>query len=283
MPETMYQIENHLINLYSLLDDNVSRNVFWARMRFDADHTWRNALDLFEQSINRKGLINDILSKFHENIREIKTHGKKLALYGAGGDSDFYASVFADSNETFDVFCDKNKCGQIVSGHKVISPDELIENKHDFFVIITTRVYLDEIKDFLISRGFPEENIIPNLNQLLEAYVLINNSLPRQYFEFPELFRYGTAFVDGGCFDGADSLTFREIYAGKYSKIFAFEPDPENYIRCDKAMSTGGGTNKPDWRRTRRNIKNSYVYAKARWWKLYGRYRCRTFISHTAF
>ena len=53
-----------------------------------------------------------------------------------------------------------------------------------------------------------------------------------QYFEFPKLYRRGTAFIDGGRFDCGTSYQFVEWCGGAYSSIIAFEPDRDNYTRC---------------------------------------------------
>lgn len=56
------------------------------------------------------------------------------------------------------------------------------------------------------------------------------------YFEFPELFHKGTAFIDGGCLNGDNSFHFAEWCGGEYSHIFAFEPDPNCYALCQKRL-----------------------------------------------
>ena len=58
-----------------------------------------------------------------------------------------------------------------------------------------------------------------------------------QYFEFPDLFPCGTAFVDGGCLNCRTSYLFADWCGGAYSKIFAFEPDPLSASICEKNLS----------------------------------------------
>lgn len=56
------------------------------------------------------------------------------------------------------------------------------------------------------------------------------------YFEFPRLFRRGTAFVDGGCLNCRTSCLFADWCGGEYSKIFAFEPDPISASICKQRL-----------------------------------------------
>lgn len=41
-------------------------------------------------------------------------------------------------------------------------------------------------------------------------------------------------FIDGGCYDCSTSMLFSEWCDNKYEKIFAFEPDEQNFTRCKK-------------------------------------------------
>ena len=62
--------------------------------------------------------------------------------------------------------------------------------------------------------------------------------MEKQYFDFPSLYRKGTAFVDAGCYDASNSYAFSTWCGGDYSQIFAFGPDPSNYAAClEKAKS----------------------------------------------
>lgn len=60
------------------------------------------------------------------------------------------------------------------------------------------------------------------------------NSIREQYFEFPELYRRGTVFIDAGCCNRESSYRFAKWCDGAYSSIIAFEPDPNNHVKCRK-------------------------------------------------
>lgn len=120
-------------------------------------------------------------------------------------------------------------------GKPVISPDELFSNCSTYYVCITAWDRYDEILGILRENHFPSDHILPYFECTRDP------EYPHSYFdmaeEFSDLghFTKGTAFIDGGCYDGADSLDFAKWCGGAYSKIIAFEPDPDNYQRCIQA------------------------------------------------
>jgi FkbM family methyltransferase len=58
-----------------------------------------------------------------------------------------------------------------------------------------------------------------------------------QYFEeFLNLKKEGEVFFDVGCFDAKNSITFSRLCPA-YRAIYAFEPDPKNYLVCCDAFS----------------------------------------------
>lgn len=75
----------------------------------------------------------------------------------------------------------------------------------------------------LKDNGFPEKHVL---------HCFDYSANQKQYFEFPELYRAGTAFIDGGCLNCQDDFTFSAWCNDTYSYIMAFEPDPDNYRRC---------------------------------------------------
>lgn len=64
--------------------------------------------------------------------------------------------------------------------------------------------------------------------------------LARQYFDLPVLrHEVGETFVDAGAFNGGTAKGFA-AWAGSYRKIFMFEPDPENLVRCRQVQAELG-------------------------------------------
>ena len=59
-----------------------------------------------------------------------------------------------------------------------------------------------------------------------------------QYFD-NSIIKLGNedVFVDAGCYDGASSVDFVKLCGGNYSKIYAFEPDHDNFLKCKNTFN----------------------------------------------
>ena len=105
--------------------------------------------------------------------------------------------------------------------------------RKDLNVIISTLRFDEEIKQILLSNGYPADQIF----NLVDYYFYED---PEQYFS-PDFMKYeiDEVFIDAGCYNLNSSLKFRE-HCGRLKKIYAFEPDPENYAVClEKKMRFG--------------------------------------------
>lgn len=229
MVNSQYDFVHQIKELYFLLQDEKSRALFWDRLRCDVHpsihHTadlYAHAFDLSEEEHKKQLQLEQQAKKLHES-------GKKLLLYGAGGTGNKIAEMLEMKGIPFAGFCDRRaESLEEIQGKPVYSPDYLFAHAEECYVIITAVIYCNEIMKILKSNKFPEDHIL--------NYFLENSSCPdgEQYFAFPEFFPEGTAFVDGGCFDGTTSLHFSEWCQGKYSKILAFEPDLGSTELCEQ-------------------------------------------------
>lgn len=217
--------------LYPLLQDDLSRDIFWTRLKFDLCPSADTLLRLVRLS----GIITqeeyDTQLNWKNTVNTLARQGRRLVLYGAGMRGKTIAKCLTNDGVDFFGFCDKqfDKFENGFLDKPVVSPSYLIEHHEEFCVIITSAAFWEEILGVLRGDGFPLEYVLPYFS---DYYALHGRSIQEQYFEFPSLFPKGTAFVDAGCFDGQDSLHFAEWCSGAYSKIFAFEPDPTNYEHC---------------------------------------------------
>jgi FkbM family methyltransferase len=74
------------------------------------------------------------------------------------------------------------------------------------------------------------------LNYDIEELSVFSDRESEQYFEdFLQLSPEGETFIDVGGFNGYNSLEFIKRCPG-YSAIHLFEPEPDNYIKCVKAL-----------------------------------------------
>lgn len=218
--ESFYRLTARTEELFSLLQDEKSRRLFWDRLKCDVHPTVENVADLYADGFDLDDEQRREQKQLSEIVRKLHQEGKRLLLYGAGGCGNAIAEILLVSGIPFDGFCDKKAATlKEVKGKPVYSPEHLFFHKEEFCVIVAVEAHYDQIMDLLRRNAFPENQILP---------YFVSRPANEVYFEFPQFYRPGTAFVDGGCFDGETSRSFAKWCGGQYSKIFALEPDEEN-------------------------------------------------------
>ena len=229
-----YKATERLAELYPLLQDEKSQRIFWSRIKCDIYPDIKNIADLYADAFD----LSDDERLHHkmlgQRVEEIHAEGKKLLLYGTGGCGMNITGILERSNIPFDGYCGRRaKLIREIKGKPVYTPEYLFAHADEFYVIIAAEVAYDEILGILKENHFPDERILPYLG----------NGFKEKYFEFSSFYRPNTAFVDAGCFNGADSLYFSQWSNGQYSKIFAFEPDSKNYEICKTTIESNGIAN----------------------------------------
>ena len=227
-----YAYMEKMVQLYGRLQDELSRKLFWARLQFDAEPDMDRALQLCQIGF---GMVLP-QTTWRERISAATAGGKDLVLYGAGSFGTSVASLLLHSQMDFYAFCDR-KAGATFWGKPILPPKELINHPDRYAVCITTGAYREEVLCYLKESGFPMESVIHG-----PEFDGVRSGAP-QYREFPEHFRPGTAIVDAGCFDGKETILFSQWCVGEYSKIYAFEPDTTNYLRCKKNIEASSVPN----------------------------------------
>jgi len=237
MYEEFYTLVERIAELTQLLQDERSKQVFWTRLKADINPTWRSLREL----ILACGIFSDAsvrtMTDIWLRVKQASAEGKPLFLYGAGEVATGYVNLFRNEGVSFSGFCDSYRCGGEHCGKPIISPAKMVEQLHDGLVLITTAKYHSEIASMLRELGVGDGKILHCFETIGDAEL---KSAPEQYFEFPELIPRGSVFVDGGCFDGADSIRFSNAVSGAYSKIVAFEPDGKNRKRCEARFREAG-------------------------------------------
>lgn len=238
-------------SLYDILEDDQSKQIFLARLMVDFERSPENFQKLasyyvsppyghrFLLSISDLDILHE-LDATVQTIIQLNESDKKVVIYGTAVwgrqlairlyeiGSDFYS--FVDRN--YELYQDG------LYQKKVYSPQWLIENKNDVYVIVAAANAFgsyDSIECFLTSNGFPSERIISTLDGLNHA-VKYSGYSSQQYFDFMELYQKGTAFIDCGGYDGNTSIQFAKNCNNEYSKIIMFEPDAGNAIICRQAQ-----------------------------------------------
>ncbi len=232
-----YKFMKRISELYSTLEDELSRKLFWARMQYDVEPSVESAIQFYGLAANLSKEELELNYRWKDMFSEIRLNGNKLYLYGAGVCGRGTAELILKAGGDFYGFCDRNakKYQKGFCGKRVYSPEEAFAEANKAYFVITTIDYYKEIFDILVRNGIKESHIIPFLGN--EEFVNVWN---KQYFEYFDLFERGTAFVDGGCYDCADCLRFAKQCDNQYSKIFAFEPDVKNYEVCKHVSAEKG-------------------------------------------
>jgi FkbM family methyltransferase len=191
----------------------------------------------------------------------------KTILYGAGSACGMAVAFNSSIGTPVSYICDKKKTGFFEkAGVKIpiISPDTLVRDFSDCKVIITSWKFENEIRNDLISIGFPKENItslalparidsevfkrdyydlytkayefyddetskqtvIDRAISYLTPHCLVPNINHPAYYPPEFEFSDNEVFLDGGAADGDTVNEFVKMTNGKYKQIYAFEPDP---------------------------------------------------------
>ena len=214
---------------YRFLQDDLSRQVFKARLIYDITRSFDDVAHLAGTSGNYDEQTLAHAKGFSKRCGQIVEAGRKIIFYGAGTRGLEYLQRFSEDPEHVEIygFCDRSEEKQKTGFHgkPVFSHQKLMGEHKDDYVLITTPLYEQEIRAALLRDGFPADHILDFLEDHLAG-------VPQQYFEFP--LPKGGAFIDAGCFDCGTDLRFIEITGGLYDKIIAFEPDRLNMINCQK-------------------------------------------------
>lgn len=223
----MYEFSQRCEQLFRLLQDDLSKEIFKARLLLDVEPSISNAmrvLCLNEISQKDTAKTTERLA-WKETVEGLEKEGKKIFLYGAGLVGSWVAALLQYEKIDFYGFCDRRADSlREVLGKPVVSPEYLFHHEDECCVILTVGdTSIDSVRAVLKENHFSEDHIICYSDTSL---------VEKQYFDFPSLYRRGTAFVDAGCFDCSTDIAFSKWCGGEYSKIFAFEPDPNNYLVC---------------------------------------------------
>jgi len=208
--------------IYQMLEDQESKDTYLGRLAYliSGDYKYiENILTVYVPNIPplSGSTIEELLISLPEE--------REIILYGAGDKGAAILHYFVNDRR-FIGFCSNNTVKQKSGyfGYPVMSPEELLKRK-DLTVLVGAPRVKKEIMQILKDGEYPQEQIF-DLDTIAAA------SDPKQYFS-PDFITYEDeeVFVDAGCYNLATSLDMRK-YCKHLKKVYAFEPDPENYKNC---------------------------------------------------
>lgn len=214
-----------LKEIYRLLEDEQSRDIYLNRLNFLITGDYSYIRYIVEKYVPELEPLN---GKAVSNLLNSLSSDCPIILYGAGEDARSNLHYFKGDSR-IKGFCDRDERKQKegCEGYPVISPAELLDDDSKANIIISTHRGQKEIKEFLSANGIENNRIYE-----MSPYMFCLDT--EQYFN-PDfmLFDEREVFVDAG---SKDLYTAKKLstYVDKIEKIYAFEPDPNNYIQCLK-------------------------------------------------
>lgn len=217
------ELQESIKDIYEKLEDETSREIFASRLLYSltGDHNY----------------ILEIVRKTEEGslvFDKLKNCNKKKVIFGAGVWGKNIVNAYKAT--VFECFVDNKASvpGSLYYGLPVVPFNEMKGHLcgGGYLIIISSRLYHEQIYGQLLEMGVEDENIV-------DVGGLIDGMSQRQYFDLPALRERTSAeevFVDGGCFDGKTSQRFIQWCGGRFNKIYAFEPDPDNLTKCAQAL-----------------------------------------------
>lgn len=220
----MEKIVNLVNKIYGRLQDQKSKDIFAYKLLHSLTGD-----DRYLQYIIGESLPAEELKKI------IRSHSdKKVIIFGAG-ELGKYIFDCLEHLDWFHTACfwDNRKMEVSYKGIPIIQPDSYNEDIDKILVILATWNFRQEQYNQLRQMDVSDENIIDIIKIMGEG------QSTKQYFDIPELSAIGEneVFIDGGCYDGVNTSQFMKWCEDKYRKIYAFEPDEENYSRCRDILS----------------------------------------------
>lgn len=226
------EVIGELRKIYGCLSDEESREIFRLKMEYLLTGDYHSI-----EAITNKFLPQMQTAPIYPVEKILELSGTRpIVCYGAGDNASFFADYWRGfPSGKIAAFCDQKKELQRTGflRYKVISPEQLKAEYKDVFVVISSTIYCEEIKNNLLPMGFSSDQI---LTQIFPPLLSAEN----QYFD-PSIIRFdkdGEIYVDGGSMDLSSVRNLSRLTNVK--KAYAFEPNHEHFKRCEKIKADIG-------------------------------------------
>lgn len=217
-----YNLLEKISKIYKGLQDEVSKKIFFKRLQYSLSSDEGIISEMvYEEMMRCKD--TDIMMSL---LLEIEKTEQPIIIWGAGFAGHQIANMLEYMGRKAECFVDNNSnlWGKVCCGLEIRAPKS-IKDTTKYFIIIGTNYFVAEIHRELMGMGIAEENIF-----VPDKQWWIGNE--PQYFDSEIMHPdKNECFVDGGSFDGENTLEFISWCAGNFSAVYMFEPDKENYLR----------------------------------------------------
>lgn len=197
--------------IYEKLEDEESKYIFKNRLMYSITSEIE-----YIKNVIRTNKIGDYFSEFLFN--------NEVYLFGAGIWGDEITKIWGDSIKGI-LDNNRNKWGEKLNDVNIYNPREILNESFSGKVIISTKKYSDMILKQLLELGIEKSDI-------LDINDIITKLEKEQYFSLEVLPHVmDEVFVDVGSLDANTAINFSE-WSKDYKKIYCFEPDKENIVKC---------------------------------------------------
>lgn len=209
------QMFQDIRNIYHHIGDEESKSIYVNRLLFSLTGDRRYMTDIIKNTA------------LYQNICGIMAKDeRKKYIAGAGQWGQVIVDLFYEDG--LSGIIDNNKKGSYHSV-PIISIQEFAEYAGDASVYIASTSFHDEFCRMLDKAGVGKERIVDITGMMLEVY------RNEQYFDLPYLAdqkQEHEVFIDGGCYDAANTAQFVRWAEGSRKTVYAFEPDGQNAEKC---------------------------------------------------
>lgn len=206
-------------NFYAHLGDEESREIFEKRLLYSLTGDRRYITEIVKAT--------ELYQKVSDLLRQDKN---KKYIVGAGQWGKIMADLFREDG--IEGLLDNYASGTY-NGLPILPMKEFLQSTSGVSAYIASTAFHKELCAAAQAGGVKQENVIDVAGMMLQVYH------EQQYFDLPCLERYREPheiFVDGGCYDGANSVRFVQ-WAGESEKtVYAFEADERNAGKCKSVL-----------------------------------------------
>lgn len=205
--DTIQKIQNHM-------GDALSKKLFKLRLQYSMFEGEDEQTDIVRTSEGARQIINVVNQYINANF----------VLFGSGMGARWLINILGNIKWKciIDNYPNKNK----LKGISVIRYNEY-KYQTDDIIIISSLDYHKDMKQQLLKDGIDEKYIIniADFSRLMYC---------NQYFDLQQLKPIDNeVFCDVGSYDGTTAVLFSNWNPSKNAKIYAFEPDKDNFAKCN--------------------------------------------------
>ena len=209
-----------LREIYSKMGDELSKQLFLLRLNHSisgSDSYIENIVDITVRSNRDWKDFLDVMNKFSGS----------MVLFGDGIWGRILQSEL--KNIHWKAIIDNSLKHEGKGEVPVIYASDYLSNYHGEKIVISSYKNREEMVTQCLEAGVPESNIIDAANviyKLTEGMIYFDRDI--------SINPCNGLFIDGGCYDGSDTLRYLEKYNGR---ALCFEPDEKNIEKIHTRLS----------------------------------------------